>query len=60
MGRISSAITSTPNVKTPIQRKLSKLGMWLVVVAILLCALMVIIGLAWGKDANAMLGLGMV
>jgi Ca2+-transporting ATPase len=55
MGRISSAITNTPVIKTPIQVKLQSLGMWLVGIAMLLCALNVCIGMAWGHALSELL-----
>ncbi|ORX90715.1 calcium ATPase [Basidiobolus meristosporus CBS 931.73] len=59
VGKISSAITGATKSRTPIQRKLSRLGKWLVVVAILLCALFVVIGVLWKRDPIERLKLGM-
>ncbi|KAI9139413.1 hypothetical protein BKA69DRAFT_1086161 [Paraphysoderma sedebokerense] len=58
IGKISAAITSTPNVQTPIQRKLQRLGQWLVVLSFLLSALVVIIGVAWRRPVLAMVKVG--
>ncbi|KAL7749976.1 hypothetical protein RI367_004491 [Sorochytrium milnesiophthora] len=58
IGKIPSAITSTPNVQTSIQRKLSKLGKILVALAFLLCALVVVIGIAWKHPFSAMIKVG--
>ncbi|KAJ3046137.1 P-type ATPase [Rhizophlyctis rosea] len=58
IGKISSAITSQPNRKTSIQIKLERLGKWLVALSILLCVLVVVIGLAWKRDAVEMVKVG--
>ncbi|KAJ3122747.1 P-type ATPase [Nowakowskiella sp. JEL0407] len=58
IGRISKAIVSTPHVKTPIQMKLNKLGLWLVAIAILLCVIIVIIGVVRGNGVIDMLKIG--
>ncbi|KAJ1930916.1 hypothetical protein GGF37_007565, partial [Kickxella alabastrina] len=51
IGKISVAInrSSLTVRKTPIQKKLHRLGIWLVVLAILLCAIIVICGVSWGR-----------
>ncbi|KAI8099458.1 uncharacterized protein BX664DRAFT_363403 [Halteromyces radiatus] len=61
IGKISSAIHagSKGKTKTPVQRKLDKLGKYLVLIAILLCALVVIIGVAWKKDVRTMVNVGL-
>lgn len=61
IGKISTAIQfgSKHKVKTPIQRKLSKLGFYLVALAIFLCALVVIIGVIWKKNARDMVNVGL-
>ena len=46
IGKISSAIADVEN-KTPIQKNLAKLSMWLVAVAIVLCAAVVIVQVGW-------------
>ncbi|KAI8333613.1 hypothetical protein BC941DRAFT_380062 [Chlamydoabsidia padenii] len=61
IGKISSAIQagSKTKTKTPVQRKLDKLGKYLVLIAILLCALVVIIGVAWKKDVRTTVNVGL-
>lgn len=52
MGKISKAIVSQPHVQTAIQKKLRLLGIYLVVIAVVLCGVIVVIGAAiWGNDA---------
>ncbi|KAI9221588.1 hypothetical protein BC828DRAFT_404786 [Blastocladiella britannica] len=58
VGKIAAAITSQPHAPTPIQIKLDKLGKVLVVVAFLLCALVVVIGLAYSRPVLAMVKTG--
>ncbi|CAG8446177.1 28261_t:CDS:10 [Dentiscutata erythropus] len=58
IGKISAAITSVKQVKTPIQRKLSKLGKWLVLLAFVLCILVVIIGIAYKHNVITMVFIG--
>eukprot|EP00834_Sanchytrium_tribonematis_P001701 NODE_44_length_33449_cov_1.575742.p1 type:complete len:855 gc:universal NODE_44_length_33449_cov_1.575742:31265-28701(-) len=60
MGRISSAINNAETPPSPIQRKLARLGMILVALAIILCVIFVIIGVAWGNDALETVKFGMV
>lgn len=50
IGKISLAITSAPEILTPIQKKLKKLGFILVGLAIFLCALVAIVGYVKTKD----------
>ncbi|KAI8992370.1 hypothetical protein BDB01DRAFT_841665 [Pilobolus umbonatus] len=61
IGKISTAIQkgSKNKVKTPIQKKLSRLGHYLVALAIFLCALVVVIGIAWKRNAKDMLNIGL-
>ncbi|KAF9930387.1 P-type ATPase [Linnemannia zychae] len=49
MGKISAAITSAPKSLTPVQRKLKQLGQLLVVFALILCAVMAGILIAYIK-----------
>ncbi|KAJ2819769.1 hypothetical protein IWW50_005336, partial [Coemansia erecta] len=51
IGKISVAInrSSATVRKTPIQKKLTRLGMWLVLLAVSLCAIIVICGVSWGR-----------
>jgi Ca2+-transporting ATPase len=50
---------SEKRVITPIQRKLAKLGQYLIVIAVGLCALVVGIGLAWKKDTKTTINIGL-
>lgn len=53
IGRISAAIAGASVGKTPLQKKLAKLGQMLVGAALLACGLVVAAGLAWNpKDAE--------
>ncbi|KAI9010144.1 hypothetical protein DFJ74DRAFT_711164 [Hyaloraphidium curvatum] len=58
IGKISAAITSQPTVKTPIQQRLNRLGLYLVLVSVVACVLMVVIGVAWGRPAGEMVKIG--
>lgn len=58
IGKISSAISSAPHVKTDIEKKLSQLGLWLVILSFLLVILIVVIGIAWKNDAKEMVLVG--
>lgn len=51
IGRISVAINRSSSTvrKTPIQKKLTRLGLWLVILAVSLCAVIVICGVSWGR-----------
>ncbi|CAG8461817.1 11158_t:CDS:10 [Acaulospora colombiana] len=59
IGKISAAISSAKPVTTPIQRKLAKLGKFLVILAILLCILVVIIGIVYKHSTKDMISIGM-
>ncbi|KAI9485475.1 MAG: hypothetical protein EXX96DRAFT_545245 [Benjaminiella poitrasii] len=61
IGKISVAIQSGSKhkVKTPIQKKLARLGIYLVALAIFLCALVVVIGVIWKRDAKEMVNIGL-
>jgi magnesium-transporting ATPase (P-type) len=53
IGRISTAIANTSVGKTPLQKKLEKLGQLLVVAALIACGLVVAAGIAWDpKDLH--------
>ncbi|OMJ17362.1 Calcium-transporting ATPase 1 [Smittium culicis] len=55
IGKISNAINSNNTFrKTPLQKRLKNLGIWLVGIAITLCAVVVIAGIAWGHKVSAM------
>ena len=60
IGRISAAIQNAAQPPSPIQRKLDKLGMLLVAMAIILCIIFVLIRVAWGKDIVETIQFGMV
>ncbi|KAJ2842058.1 hypothetical protein J3B02_005691, partial [Coemansia erecta] len=51
IGKISVAINRSASTvrKTPIQKKLTRLGLWLVILALSLCAVIVICGVSWGR-----------
>ncbi|KAI8969932.1 hypothetical protein BDF20DRAFT_888480 [Mycotypha africana] len=61
IGKISAAIQSGSQHKgkTPIQKKLQKLGIYLVAIAIFLCILVVVIGIIWKHDARTMVNIGL-
>ncbi|MDR2083414.1 MAG: calcium-translocating P-type ATPase, PMCA-type [Bacteroidales bacterium] len=50
VGKIASMIQSVPDTKTPMQKKLDKLGKILAIAAISICGLIFIIGLLYGRD----------
>ncbi|OAD01022.1 hypothetical protein MUCCIDRAFT_42770 [Mucor lusitanicus CBS 277.49] len=52
-------VSSLHKSKTPIQKKLGRLGKQLVLLSIVLCLLVVAIGLAWKKDIKHMLNVGL-
>ncbi|KAI9207945.1 uncharacterized protein BJ171DRAFT_492135 [Polychytrium aggregatum] len=58
IGRISQAITSTPHQMTHIQKKLQSLGTWLVIIAFLLCAIVIGIGLLHKNPVAEMIRVG--
>ncbi|KAG5463419.1 MAG: hypothetical protein BJ554DRAFT_7740, partial [Olpidium bornovanus] len=58
IGKISRAITHQPQQVTQIQRKLALLGKWLVGIALGLCVVIVVIGLAWKQEAAHMIEIG--
>ncbi|KAI9496328.1 hypothetical protein BDB00DRAFT_143081 [Zychaea mexicana] len=61
IGKISTAIQagSKRKTKTPIQRRLDKLGKYLVLIAIILCVLVAVIGIAWKKNVQEMVNVGL-
>ncbi|OUM68426.1 hypothetical protein PIROE2DRAFT_19856 [Piromyces sp. E2] len=59
IGKISNSITSQPQAKTNIQRKLDILGKWLVVIAIVLCIIIVVINLIYGNDTKETINVGL-
>ncbi|KAJ3074223.1 P-type ATPase [Podochytrium sp. JEL0797] len=58
IGKISKAIVTTGNEITPIQRKITKLGILLVVVATTLSLAVICIGIGYGNNAADMVKVG--
>ena len=58
IGRINDAIVSQPHQTTAIQRNLANLGKWLILVAIVLCAAIIGMGVAWGNDIGKTIKIG--
>lgn len=58
IGKISNAISTTTVTQTPLQQKLAKLGVLLVIVALFACALVVGIGLAWDPKDTGIIKVG--
>ena len=58
IGKISKAISSAPQVRSQIEMKLSRLGLWLVVISVVLVGLIVIIGISWKRNARDMVFIG--
>ena len=58
IGKISSAILNTKDVQTPMQIRLARLGIILVILSVALCALVVIIGLARQRNLMDIVTLG--
>lgn len=54
VGKIASMIQSVPEVKTPMQQRLDQLGKFLAIAALVICALIFIIGIAYGNDILTM------
>ena len=54
VGRIASMIQSVPDMKTPMQHKLDKLGKFLAIAAFAICAVMFATGMLYGKDMLSM------
>jgi len=48
VGKVSAAISAAKPPKTPLQKKLRQLGIWLVIISVALCVLVAIIGVARG------------
>lgn len=59
IGRIAAAVTATSRGATPLQRKLQRLGMWLVLVSVVLCGIVIGAGIARGQDRGAMIRAGL-
>ncbi|MDR2009531.1 MAG: calcium-translocating P-type ATPase, PMCA-type [Bacteroidales bacterium] len=54
VGKIASMIQSVPDTKTPMQKRLDKLGKILAIAAISICVIIFIIGLLYGRDLLSM------
>ncbi|MBP3425948.1 MAG: calcium-translocating P-type ATPase, PMCA-type [Rikenellaceae bacterium] len=54
VGKIASMIQSVPEVKTPMQQRLDQLGKFLAIAALVICALIFVIGIAYGNDILTM------
>ena len=54
VGKIAGIINDTVDTETPLQTKLNKLGKTLGIVAIVICIIIFIVGIAIGKDAMEM------
>ena len=54
VGKIANIINSAEEDTTPLQKKLDKLGKTLGIVALIICVIIFIVGLAYGKEAIAM------
>ncbi len=50
VGKIAAMIQSVPDTKTPLQEKLDKLGKFLGIGALIICVLLFIVGVLYGKD----------
>ena len=50
VGKIASMIQSVPDTKTPLQEKLDKLGKFLGIAALVICVMIFIVGIAYGKN----------
>lgn len=54
VGKIASMIQSVPDTKTPMQKKLDKLGKILAIAALSICCLIFIVGVLYGRDLLSM------
>ena len=50
VGKIAGILTQTSEVETPLQKKLNQLGKTLGVVALVICAIIFVIGILYGKN----------
>lgn len=50
VGKIASMIQSVPDTKTPLQKKLDKLGKFLGIGALVICVIIFIVGVFYGKN----------
>jgi len=58
MGKISLRLSKAKTPKTPLQKRLTRLGLWLVIVSVALCVVIVVIGFARGNYWLDMLRVG--
>jgi len=54
VGKIANIINSAEDTTTPLQRKLNKLGKTLGIVALIICVIMFIVGIVYGKEIMSM------
>ena len=54
VGKIASMIQSVPETKTPMQQRLDQLGKTLAVICLIVCAVILIIGLCYGRGLMEM------
>lgn len=54
VGKIAAMLQSVPDVKTPLQKRLDQLGKVLAIAALIICALIFIIGILYGNDLLTM------
>ncbi|MHB0999078.1 MAG: cation-translocating P-type ATPase [Armatimonadota bacterium] len=55
LGKIAKMIEENPARETPLQKRLSQLGMWLAIGALIICAVVLVSGLLQGRDFKTML-----
>jgi Ca2+-transporting ATPase len=55
VGRIATLLRDESGVQTPLQQRLTRLGRWLAVAAIALCAMILVVGVARGVPLGLML-----
>ncbi len=54
LGRVAGLLETATQVRTPLQRRLARLGGWLVVAVLVICALVFVAGLLRGEDPAVM------
>lgn len=54
VGKIATMIDSVGNRKTPMQERLDKLGKFLAIAALVICAIIFVVGIAYGNDIVTM------
>ncbi len=54
VGKIASMIQSVPEVKTPMQQRLDQLGKYLAIAALIICAVIFVVGVLYGNDLLTM------